>query len=87
MTDLTITPIDELLDLDLGDEHPHLECCRVERFFCGKPFHPELSAPGLNAPFDEVCTDCSRIMAENWCHRGHQHCPIPLMQGFVCPDA
>jgi hypothetical protein len=83
-------PTDEITtldDIELGDEHPHLECCRVERFFCGRPFHPELSACELESPGDEVCARCMEILHDNHCWRGHQHCPIPLLQGLVCPDA
>ena len=79
----------ELVDLpEIGEDvQPHLECCRVPRFFCGAPYHPEASASETNAPFDEVCEKCSDVMHANHCWRGHQHCPIPLLQGLVCPDA
>ena len=79
----------ELVDFpELGeDQSPHLECCRVERFFCGAHYHPELSALELDSPEDEVCVTCMKILHENHCWRGHQHCPIPLLQGLVCPDA
>ncbi len=86
-TPVTVHGIDELLDLDLGNEVPHLECCRVERFFCGTQFHEELSAPRLGVPIEEVCPNCVQIFAEHACWRGHQHCPIPLLGGLVCPDA
>ena len=88
---LTTSPVETIdespFEIELGDEQPHLECCRVERFFCGRPYHPELSALEMDAPEDEVCAKCMKILHAHACWRGHQHCPIPLMQGFVCPDA
>ena len=79
------TSVPELLDLDLGDEEFHIVCCRVNRFFCGAPHYPEAEATEAEAE-EEVCGKCVKILHENACWRGHQHCPIPLMQGFVCPD-
>ena len=79
-----VAPLD---DIELGDVNPHLECCRVDRFYCGAAYHPEASASETDAPFDEVCETCIDILHANHCWRGHQHCPIPLLQGIVCPDA
>ncbi len=77
----------ELDDLEeLEGEQPHIECCRVERFYCGAKFHPELSAQGNNAALEEVCEECTQILERNRCWRGHNHCPIPLMIGLVCPE-
>jgi hypothetical protein len=83
LTNLSLEEFEEML----GDERPHLECCRVERFFCGRPYHPELAAHETDTPTDEICEKCLQILNDHACWRGHQHCPIPLLAGFVCPDA
>lgn len=83
---LTPTPVEDILDLDLGDEEFHIVCCRVERFFCGAPWYPEAEASESEAE-DEVCKACVRILHDNACWRGHQHCPIELLRGLVCPES
>ena len=89
-TPLTASPVEETVedpfDVELGEEQPHLECCRMERFFCGHPYHPELSALEMNSPEGEVCEECMEILHANHCWRGHQHCPIPDIAGMVCPS-
>ena len=74
-------------DVNLGYEVFHIQCCRVDRFFCGRQFHPELGVM-RDTPEEEVCECCNRIADGSRCPRGlaHWHCPIPLLGGFVCPD-
>lgn len=87
---ITETPVEVtapvVFDIELGDERPHIECCRVTRFYCGAPYHPELSASEENNP-DELCEVCFKILEDNECHRGHRHCPIPLLGWFICPES
>jgi hypothetical protein len=89
---VTETPVEvvpsTVWEPELGNEHPHIECCRAPRFYCGAGYHPELSA-GDEHERDDLCTDCVKILEESQCWRGHQHCPIPspFLGGFVCPDA
>lgn len=77
----------EGLEATLDEALLHLECCRVERFYCGAPFHPEASA-GPDADEDEICERCLDILQASWCFRGHQHCPMssPFLSGIVCPQ-
>lgn len=69
----------------LGDERLHIKCCRVDRFYCGHSFHPELVITP-ETPEDEACEECVDVLTDHQCWRGHQHCPIPLLGGFVCPQ-
>lgn len=71
------------LDLSLGDERFHAKCCVLDRFYCGRPFHPELVAVETVAE-DEVCATCVEIMYEMMCPPGsratHYHCPFNLLR-------
>lgn len=78
---------EEMLDIDLGDERPHIACCLVDRFFCGKQFHEELIGYGFAE--DDCCETCVKIRYEMLCpvlRPTHSHCPIPLLARRVCPD-
>lgn len=89
MTETPVTiELPELVEMpELGDERLHIECCRITRFFCGRQYHPELSA-AMETPPDEVCARCLEIDERTKCPRGldHAHCPMPLLLGLVCPD-
>lgn len=82
---LTNLPLEEFEEM-LGDERLHVKCCRVDRFVCGRRFHPEL-VWATGDPLDEMCDKCAEVLVAHECWKGHQHCPIPLLGGFVCPDS
>lgn len=83
-TTLSIEEFEEML----GDEHLHIKCCRIDRFYYGRVFHPEVEATEQDSE-DECCPTCVEIRYGALCPAlfpTHQHCPIPLLGGFVCPD-
>jgi len=74
---LTVEAPDDL-EISLGDERPHIQCCETERFFCGRPYHPELAATEDDDE-DECCPVCvdNRYAAQCPPHRPtHAHCPL-----------
>lgn len=74
---------DAELDLSLGDERLHYACCEQDRFFCARPFHPELVATEHDDE-DECCQSCVDISYQMMCpprRPNYQHCPFT---GRIC---
>jgi hypothetical protein len=77
--------LETILDeITLFVERPHISCCIIDKFFCGRPFHPELIAVEADDE-DDCCKTCIDIWYETMCpsHRPtHEHCPFNLQR--VC---
>lgn len=84
----TVTIIEEILDVELGDERLHVVCCVQDRFFCGRDYHPEASYE-TGDDRDDCCKPCLEISDGTWCppmRPTHSHCPVPgPMLGAICP--
>ena len=80
--------IDELIDIEMGSERMHVTCCVIDRFFCGRNYHPEAVA-SASSDRTECCPTCIQISDETWCppqRPTHSHCPMPgPMLGMICP--
>lgn len=79
------TPVTIDFALDLGDELPHIECCRKEAFLCGKEHHPELTAVKTDP---ECCKTCIAILEQSLCpafRPTHVHCPLSEKRSIICP--
>jgi hypothetical protein len=87
------TPVEILQDIDLGDERPHMECCRRKAFLCGAPYHLELSGAiaGLMEKIpDDTCDRCVEKATDSLCppwYPTHMHCPLAPSTLWVprCP--
>lgn len=87
MTDIEIG---EALEIQLGDEVPHVACCQLDRFLCGRQYHPEAQATEDDAE-EDCCRTCIDVMYDMLCPKvrpTHSHCPIPgPLFGMLCPRA
>lgn len=85
---MTVTEdlIDLFNEIDLADLDPaltHIQCCENDEFFCGAPFHPEMSTIHKD---DAGCSNCVTVFAHYTCgKRGvpHLHCPF---RGHACSE-
>jgi hypothetical protein len=71
-------------EITLFVERPHIACCLVDTFFCGRSFHPELLAT-VDDQEEDCCKTCVDIRYEMLCpptNPRHSHCPLMLTR--VC---